>query len=372
MSRLLAVLIVLGALTGAGLVGAEPDVREEFAARLEKVDGKDADALLRLALWARHAGLVPEAKEMFVRVLHVEPDHRRARKALGYELIGGLWLRGDAAKRAKGFVRRDGRWILAEELEAGEAKRQAQEETATKAIRALCSDDERVRGLARKSLAALPAERVVRPALITLETGKQPSRLWAVEFLAGRATDETLVALIRSSIMDTSPEVRALATQAVTEAGHEDAVYPYVRAVESGYAPVRMNAAKALGEIRDVRGIEVVIRRLKGIAGGSPRANIYAGRQMSYVRDFDVEIAQAAQIGDPIIGTLQEGVVLDVRVLSLEWDTTTIERRVLYRTLARITGQNLGEDTAAWVSWWNENRDRVLADASAGREPVRR
>jgi hypothetical protein len=261
--------------------------------------------------------------------------------------------------RAKGFVRRDSEWILAEETQVGDEKARAEEESAQKALLALGSPDVRTRELARKSLAALPAARLVRPCMLTLERGPVPSRLYATETLAGTKSDESLTALIRASIMDVSPEVRAAATDAVKAADHPDAIFPYVRAMESPYAPVRMNAVAAVGALGDIRGIETIIRRLKGIHGGGPRVNIFVGRQMSYIRDFDVEIAQAAQIGDPIIGTLQEGVTLDVRVFSVEEDITTVERRLLYRSLKKITGEDLGEDTAAWVSWWKENRERV-------------
>ena len=43
------------------------------------------------------------------------------------------------------------------------------------------------------------------------------------------------------------------------------------------------------------------------------RANVTVLDQISYIADFDVEIAQLAQIGDPIVQTLRDGVILDVR-----------------------------------------------------------
>jgi len=42
------------------------------------------------------------------------------------------------------------------------------------------------------------------------------------------------------------------------------------------------------------------------------RANVTVLNQVSYIQDFDVEIAQASQIGDPIVQTLRDGVILDV------------------------------------------------------------
>ena len=228
-----AVVLVVAALLATTVLATDPDARTQFAAKRATVEADDADGLYRLALWAKAAGLGPESRETFARVLHVKSDHPGARKALGYELIGGLWLKGDAAMRAKGFVRRDNAWILTEETATGDAKARAQEETAQKALLALGSPDERTRELAMRSLDALPADRLVRPCIITLERGPVPSRMFATNQLAGRRSDESMTALIRTSIMDVSPEVRAAATEAVRASDDPDVVYPYLRAMDS-------------------------------------------------------------------------------------------------------------------------------------------
>jgi hypothetical protein len=85
--------------------------------------------------------------------------------------------------------------------------------------------------------------------------------------------------------------------------------------------------------------------------------------QVSYIQDFDVEIAQAAQIGDPIVAVLREGVILDFQVLGASRLMTLTERRVIRSALSRLTGQDLGDDATAWSGWWAENRDRLLAEA---------
>jgi general secretion pathway protein D len=43
------------------------------------------------------------------------------------------------------------------------------------------------------------------------------------------------------------------------------------------------------------------------------RANVAVINQTSYVRDFDVEVAQASFIADPVVDVIQDGIVLDVR-----------------------------------------------------------
>ncbi len=66
------------------------------------------------------------------------------------------------------------------------------------------------------------------------------------------------------------------------------------------------------------------------------RANIAVLNQVAYVKDFDVEIAQAASIADPIIDVVQDGVVLDVRpVVSADRRSVLMELRPTVATLKR-------------------------------------
>ncbi len=66
------------------------------------------------------------------------------------------------------------------------------------------------------------------------------------------------------------------------------------------------------------------------------RANLTVLNQVVYVKDFDVEIAQAASIADPIIDVVQDGVILDVRpVVSADRRFITLEVRPTIATLTR-------------------------------------
>ncbi|MFT5461616.1 MAG: type II secretory pathway component GspD/PulD (secretin)/tetratricopeptide (TPR) repeat protein [Planctomycetota bacterium] len=66
------------------------------------------------------------------------------------------------------------------------------------------------------------------------------------------------------------------------------------------------------------------------------RSNLTVMNQLAYLQDFDVEIAQAASIADPIIGVVQDGVVLDVRpVVSADRRFITLELRPTVATLKR-------------------------------------
>jgi general secretion pathway protein D len=82
------------------------------------------------------------------------------------------------------------------------------------------------------------------------------------------------------------------------------------------------------------RSTVVLAPKLTAYAG--QRANITVLNQVSYISDFDVEIAQAAQIGDPIVQTLRDGVILDLRpVVTADRRFITMELRPTIAILTR-------------------------------------
>lgn len=69
-------------------------------------------------------------------------------------------------------------------------------------------------------------------------------------------------------------------------------------------------------------------------AFNTQRAHLTVVEQRSYIKDFDVEVAQSAYIADPVIGTIQSGVVLDVRpIISNDRKYITLELRPTIATL---------------------------------------
>ncbi len=66
------------------------------------------------------------------------------------------------------------------------------------------------------------------------------------------------------------------------------------------------------------------------------RANVSVLNQVSYVQDYEVEIAQASNIANPVIETIQDGIVLDVRpVVSADRRFVQLELRPTVAVLQR-------------------------------------
>ncbi len=84
----------------------------------------------------------------------------------------------------------------------------------------------------------------------------------------------------------------------------------------------RLRAVVASGEAK-------VIRTGSVACTNSQRVSLSDTGRVSYVQDFDVEIAQAAFIGDPIVTSLSEGLIFDVRpTLAGYGDLVVLEVRV--------------------------------------------
>ncbi len=66
------------------------------------------------------------------------------------------------------------------------------------------------------------------------------------------------------------------------------------------------------------------------------RANITLVNQLSFIQDFDVEVAQTAFIADPIVGIIQDGLALDVRpTISHDRKYVTLQMQPTIATLIR-------------------------------------
>ena len=347
-------------------------VRTLYAERAENTSADDAAAQFLLARWCKRHGLADEMTKHLTKVVALDPEHAAARQALGYEKVGEKWVAGAGVLEAKGFVKRNGRWILEEEaayeeiLKARAKALSEPEEKASGLILKCVDENPRIRKYAMKTLAAREWSAVRIPLYRALGHRDVKVRVFAAEELGRRRIVESARPLIRSAILDREEAVRFASVDAVKSLGKPAVLFPFVRALASGNASIRQNAAAGLGRLGDVRAIEYLVTTLSQNWGPTNRGNISVMNQVSYIQDFDVEIAQASQIGDPIVGVLREGVILDAKVFGVNRKMTTVERNVIRTSLAALAKQDLGNDPVAWQKFWRDNRERLLAEARQG------
>ncbi len=366
-------LLALAALAGglASRAGSSEDgARARAEARLAALAADDANAAYRLALDLEAAGFADLARRAYEKVVAVEPDHPAARRALGQEKVDGRWLTGDDLQRAKGFVRHQGRWMTAQEFaeatrpEREKAEQQAGEARVLRLLAGVASGDETRAAAARRQMLAEEARYKLAPLAQALRSKPTALRLYAAETLARLRDPLGVPALLKRTVEDPEESVRTAAALALKEIGSPSTIEPLVRALDSRYSDVRVRAAEAIGYLGDELGYPAVIMRWEGRSGDFPRVYFSQTKQISYIQDFDVEVAQTSFIADPIVGVLQEGVVNAVKVLATE-QSFTFERAAYHRSLARLAGTDLGEHVGEWRAWWEKNKDRLLEERAA-------
>jgi hypothetical protein len=84
----------------------------------------------------------------------------------------------------------------------------------------------------------------------------------------------------------------------------------------------------------------------------APHAHIFTGRQVAYIQDFDVEVAQFQAVADPQVNVLLEGQVTDAAVISAREEGVEIELMAIRQALEKLVRQRPGGTAREWLRWW--------------------
>ena len=363
-------LLVPALLLGAALAG---DALEHEYDRRAEAAGADADARYRLSLWCEEQGLKAYAQRELRAVVTLDPDHRAARRGLGFEKVHGRWVSGKEAMEAKGFVEHDGAWVTPEEHalfakdEIAAAKAKEARKVADEALKKAWNADPAVRGRSMAILERLDAEHRLRPLSIAARINHKDVRMRAVTGLGELNDRDALPALYKRAIFDDDEEVRAAAVDAIKATDAQGKIGPFVQALNWPFDGVRVAADKALGGLGDAGAVGPLVARYQVVGGSGQSVYISNVNQISFVQDFDVEVAQTAFIADPVIGVIQDGLVLHFRALSHTGTIDVYEGAAYAEALSHLTGKDLGNDAKAWLEWYRNEQ----AHARKGRERQR-
>ncbi|MFM8978945.1 MAG: HEAT repeat domain-containing protein [Planctomycetia bacterium] len=367
---------------GLGRAQAGEQREADARAALAALDGSDARAAFRLALELEAGGQGELARQAYEVVLLAEPDHLAARRALGYERVEGVWRTGDDLRRARGLVRHGERWLTSEEFaDVTRPQRAAAEQAAGEArvraqlARIATQDPEEVRA-AQRELGALDDRFKLAPLCQALRCEPPALRRFVAGELARLDDPLAVPALLKRVIYDPDAGVREAVAATLRQMALPSVVQPLVRALDSRTSETRVRAAEALGRLGDVGAVGAVVLHMEKRSGNYPRVYMTNVTQVTYIADYDVEVAQTSFIADPVVGVLQEGVVHAFHVLATEQTFDSVERVAYRRALAGMVGQDLG-DVKAWAAFWRENRARLEREsderyAQAARERAQR
>ncbi|MBL8901479.1 MAG: HEAT repeat domain-containing protein [Planctomycetes bacterium] len=201
-------------------------------------------------------------------------------------------------------------------------------------------------------------EPLLANAVLSKRSGE---RVFAVGALARLMPQEGLKRLLERALLDRQKDVRQAAQKELARSSDPGVVFPLLRGLSSKNPQVRLNAIDALAALGDPRALGDLILRVTHSGGTGQRVNVSFTKQISYVSDFDVEVAQAAAIADPVINVLQEGAVLDVTLVGTHGETDYyVERSRALDALKKISGKDLGRDPKAWTEWWQTQREEIV------------
>lgn len=162
--------------------------------------------------------------------------------------------------------------------------------------------------------------------------------------------------VLRTAILDGSEQVRdAAIALSRADVGADDIEY-MAAGLGHANAKVRMRTADALGGLGRAEALKWLVLAgpaagtgLAAGAGQGERGHVAFVQQQAYIRDYDVEVAQAAFIADPKVDVLMSGSVLDVTVAGVVEIRTIV--RSYRRAIQRLANADPGEDPRAWAAW---------------------
>ena len=316
-----------------------------------------------LGVFARDHGLLEESRTEFRAAIAADPSHEAAHQALGEVRSGDSWVTHDEAMMLKGLVQRGGTWILKEEaaildLPAAQKARRADEQAkVAKLLKAYGAQQGAARKFAEESIAGVDDQYKLEPLAWGLRSRNADVRLYSAAELGRLGDRRALRPVVWRAIHDPDAKVRSASVAAAKSIGDPNLLAPFVAAMWSENADVRMNAAQAVGEMSVPIGVRYLVYRFEAHGGGAPRCYYTNMRQVSFIQDFDVEVAQTAFIADPIVGTIQEGLVIDVQVVATSQVREFVEREVVHAALRKLTGATeVTNKPGAWAAWWKEHQ----------------
>ncbi|MGQ0553448.1 MAG: HEAT repeat domain-containing protein [Planctomycetota bacterium] len=325
----------------------EKEVLAEMRLRERRLEERDVAARAGFGEWMLDEGLLVEGLGELDNVLRLDPD---AEAALAVLRRGDLHLVPPQPKAESDDERRQ--LVLAALARAGTYPPALRE-----VVLAQLSGDEALRGQLAETL---------REQLRDKAPGVRATAALALRRLAGSARElgeAELKELLLRAARDVSEDVRLQASATLGAVEEEGLILPLVAALSSNSAAIRVHAAEALGHMGYPAAVEPLVQAMLSApaSGGwsGPRAHVFVGRQIAFVQGYDVDVAQNAAIGDPEIGTLQEGVSLDVRVLGVSGGPSAAQQSAALRlAVGRLTGSEPPSGRVAVAAWWQDYQKR--------------
>lgn len=357
-------------------VTLRPPLIEEYETRLRQTP-PTVEGQLTLADWCRARGLVSQRIERLQQVIELEPDHKKARAALGHIWQEGQWVDQDEMMAARGYVKYKGRYITTLEMELIEkTEEEVEAEKAWYPKIRLWVNWLRGSHLGRQADALANLRGVTDPdacpAVVKFlaDDANASLRQLAVQVLSQPGGPKPVAGLTKLMVLDPEPELRKAALDALQPEQHVMAQPYLLRSLRHAQNPVVCRAAAALEQIGDEQAVEPLIEALltthrytirvpvaqTSVALG-PNGSIGGGGGSALPPEIEAGL-RTGQYPNGVIVLNGPGPPPEARTRPVEVSYTHQNAEVL-SALQKLTGSNFGYDKRTWRLYWNAEKSGI-------------
>jgi hypothetical protein len=336
---------------------------QEYEAIKEKYQDTPGDQFA-LAMWCEAHKLAKQRRVHLQRVIELDPEHVEAHEKLGYLRRDGKWMTANELKEAKGLVKFGGRYVTPQEKEILELKKRQDEEEREWHARVrmwkgwLTGNDPSKARLGEERLQAIEDPHAIEALVGHLGKDSDESiRILMCGILGNISGDVATAELIKRSIIDVSANVRWAAIDALAARADPQALRSLLGVLKSEHNTVIRRAAEALGALGDASAvpalIDVLVTKHKQVVVRQGGAS-FIGGQTPAVVDFEPVVAPGVVAFNPIIGYQMQGIGLSAP--SQEIVTVQVENDEVRQALNQLTEEDFGFNQAAWRGWMANQR----------------
>ncbi len=292
----------------------------------------------KIAEWCRENALIEQRKHHLKRVIHLDPDHEPARRAMGFMRRDGRWTTRNDQYQRRGYVHHEGEWRTPQEIQLIEEDRKRIEANKTWLAKLKTYRDQLVSGKgaaqARQALLELndPAAIGALGKALSEENNSNMRELY-LNALGNLGTDQAAMALAAAYTLEPVEDLRYTCLDHLK--GKHIATDYFVSLLRHEDASMVGSAGFALGYLEDPSAIAPLI----GALITHHKQLIKKGSGGQTAAGFDNR-------GNMSFGHGGSDVIVPVKS----------HNRAVLDALVKLTGQNYSFNIDQWKIWHANQR----------------